>query len=156
MKENVLDLLMYLFQHYMDTDMDEEPDRDTLTVELQQAGFSPHEIVRAFDWLDGLTDERFGDRQPGTTSMRVFAPEEIERLDMDCRGFLLYLEHAGILSPLIRERVIDRVMALSDDEIDLERLKWVVLMVLFNQPDQEVAFELIENMVFDGVVENLH
>jgi Smg protein len=156
MKENVLDLLMYLFQHYMDTEMEEEPDRDTLQIELEQAGFSNHEITRAFDWLDGLVDENFSDRQPGKTSVRVFAPAEIEKLDLDCRGFLLYLEHTGILSPTVRELVIDRVMALNEDEIDLERMKWVILMVLFNQPDQDVAFEWIENMVFDGVVENLH
>jgi len=33
--------------------------------------------------------------------------------------------------------VIDRLMALEGDEIDLEKLKWVVLMVLFSQPGRK-------------------
>ena len=43
--------------------------------------------------------------------------------------------------------VIDRVMALEAEEIDLEQLKWVVLMVLFNQPGQEQAYDLLEDWV---------
>lgn len=156
MKENVLDLLMYLFQHYMDTETEEEPDRDTIQVELEEAGFSKNEIRHAFDWLDGLVDDNFIESRPGKKSIRVFSEQEIEKLDIHCRGFLLYLEQTGIMSPIAREMVLDRIMALTDEEIDLERMKWVTLMVLFNQPDQDVSFDWIEDVVFDGVVENLH
>jgi len=31
-------------------------------------------------------------------------------------------------------------MALEQDEMDLDDLKWVVLMVLFNQPGSEAAY----------------
>ena len=40
-------------------------------------------------------------------------------------------------------------MALGDDEIDLDQLKWVVLMVLFNQPGRESAYAWMEDMVID-------
>jgi Smg protein len=40
-------------------------------------------------------------------------------------------------------------MALDGDDIDLEKLKWVVLMVLFSQPGQETAFARMEDLVFD-------
>jgi Smg protein len=40
-------------------------------------------------------------------------------------------------------------MALEGDEIDLEKLKWVVLMVLFSQPGQETAFSQMEDLVFE-------
>ena len=44
-KENVLDVLMYLFENYLDDDDNEtEADRETLTVELEEAGFAKLEI----------------------------------------------------------------------------------------------------------------
>jgi Smg protein len=46
----------------------------------------------------------------------------------------MYLENVRILSSTQRELVIDRLMALEADEIDIEQVKWVVLMVLFSQP----------------------
>ena len=47
-----------------------------------------------------------------------------------------------------REVVIDRAMALDQDEVDLDDLKWVVLMVLFNQPGAEAAFAWMESQMF--------
>ena len=39
MKENVLDVLMYLFETYVDTEEDPEPDQHELRDELSRAGF---------------------------------------------------------------------------------------------------------------------
>jgi Smg protein len=57
-----------------------------------------------------------------------------------------------VLSPRARELVVERVMALDVEEISLEQLKWVMLMVLFNQPGQETAYDALEDMVLDQVV----
>jgi Smg protein len=81
---------------------------------------------------------------------------EEARLDAECRGFLMFLEHNGILDALQRELVVDRVMALDQEEIDLDDLKWVVLMVLFNQPGQEAAFAWMESHMFESEGEPLH
>ena len=51
-------------------------------------------------------------------SLRHYLPEEAERLGMEGRGLLLYLEQIGILDPATREIVIDRVMALDLKEGD--------------------------------------
>ncbi len=67
-------------------------------------------------------------------SMRIYTPEECERLDASCRGFLLFLEQIQVLNLETREMVIERVLALDTAEFDLEDLKWVILMVLFNIP----------------------
>ena len=80
---------------------------------------------------------------------QTFAALEQARLDTDCRGYLVHLEQVGILSPTQRELVIDRLMALEGDEIDIDKLKWVVLMVLFSQPGQETAFSRMEDLVFE-------
>lgn len=150
MKENILDVLLYLFEHLMIDDPDQ--DRDTLQDSLLEVGFTPQEIGKAFEWLDGLAELRpsYTARTPAAGGpVRVLAPQELERLDTEAQGFLLYLEQQGVLSPAQRELVLDRVMALEIDEVDEHELKWVILMVLFNQPDQEAAYSWLENLMFD-------
>jgi len=78
------------------------------------------------------------------------------RLDTDVRGYLMYLENVRILSGTQRELVIDRLMALEADEIDIEQVKWVVLMVLFSQPGQESAYAQMEDLVFEERSDALH
>ena len=51
---------------------------------------------------------------------------------------------------------MDRVMALETEQIDLEELRWVILMVLFNQPGLEEAYAWMEDLVFDGFGVYLH
>ena len=88
--------------------------------------------------------------------MRVFVEAELDRLDVECRGFLMFLEQHGVLDADQRELVLDRVMALDQDEIDVDDLKWVVLMVLFNQPGAEAAFAWMENQIFGDEPEPVH
>lgn len=158
MKENVLDVLMYLFENYLYDESDLEPDQETLKVELLEAGFPRTEVNKAFEWLAVLAAQR---QAPALTlqaerSIRVFSGKEISKLDTECRGFLMFLEQSGILTPANRELVIDRVMALETEEIDLEQLKWIILMVLFNQPGQEAAYAWMEDLVFDHLGGTLH
>ncbi len=159
MKENVLDVLIYLFDNYMDEDMEWEPDRDDLVLELEQAGFRDGEISGALDWLDGLAAHRAGlsesDSKP-EQAVRVFSGPELERLDVESRGFILYLCQHGILDPTHREIVIERAMALDDEEVALEQVKWVILMVLFNLPGQEATYAWMEDLVFENQIGLFH
>jgi Smg protein len=155
MKENVFDVLIYLFQNYMDGDEEHAPDPDALRDELLEAGFPGKEVTRAFEWLESLAE------QPpigslSSPSFRVFSHQEKSRLDTECRGFLMFLEQSGILTSTSHELVIDRLMALHEDPITLENLKWVVLMILFSQPSEEAAYARMENLVYDAVPEYLH
>ena len=47
MKENVLDVLMYLFETYIDAEEEPEADQNELRDELSRAGFGDSEIDRA-------------------------------------------------------------------------------------------------------------
>lgn len=151
MKESVLDVLMYLFETYMEEEDQPEADRDILRSELARAGFGEVQVDRALDWLDGLArDDGLNDsRAPTARAVRVFNRHELTRLDSDCRGYIMYLEQIGILSATQRELAIDRLMALDNEEIDVEQIKWVVLMVLFSQPGQEAAYARMEDLVFE-------
>lgn len=157
MKETILDVLLYLFEHYFYDDPDAVRDRDSLQNGLIQAGFSPAEINKAFDWLDELARQRPTAAAPRlNTPVRVYAEPELDRLDIECRGFLMFLEHSGVIDADQRELVLDRVMALDQDEVDVDDLKWVVLMVLFNQPGSEAAYAWMESQMFEDEPEPVH
>jgi Smg protein len=148
MTGSVLDILIYVFDQYMLAEAPEVPERETLAADLERAGFGRHNVERALDWLADLASER---SRPDMSSraLRVFSADELDRISTPCRGYLLQLEREGILSPLQREIVIDRLVALDSDEVDIDRLKWLVLMVLSSQPGQEQACARMEDLVFD-------
>ncbi len=158
MNENVLDVLMYLFETYVDTEEEPEADHNELRDELSRAGFRDPEIDRALDWLDGLTDHQdnlpYNAQTPHGT--RIYNDFEQERLDCECRGYITYLEQIGILSPPQREILVDRLLALETVDIDVEQIKWVVLMVLFSQPGQEFAYARMEDLVFEEGTGSIH
>jgi len=157
MKETILDVLLFLFENYFYDDPDAVRDRDSLQHGLIQAGFSPTEISKAFDWLEELADQRpTVDDARADGPVRIYAGAELDRLDCDCLGFLMFLEQHGVLDADRRELVIDRAMALDQEEVDLDDLKWVVLMVLFNQPGAEAAFAWMETQMFGDDPEPIH
>ena len=147
MKESVLDVLMYLFESYIDSQDEPEPSRYELKRELGRAGFNDREIDGALEWLDSLSTTD-ASNAPQNTAFRLFDAVEQERLDSASRGYLLHLEQIGILNAAQREIVIDRLLALDDEEIDVEQTKWVVMMVLFSQPGQQDAFAQMEDLVY--------
>jgi len=155
MKENIFDVLIYLFENYLDDDIDLLPDSEGIKTELLQAGFEQAEVNSAFDWLEALTEQ--SSIKPNITSaFRIFCQQEEIKLDMECRNFLLFLEHTGILTTTTREIVIDRAMAIENEKLTLDELKWTVLMVLLSQSDDDVAFSRMEDIVYDLTPALLH
>jgi Smg protein len=151
---SVLDILIFVFDRYMLEASPTVPDREHLARDLERAGFGRANVERALDWL---TDLAFGHERATLaaedgatpTGMRVFTDSELVRLSAECRGLLLTLERARVLSAQQREIVIERLLALEAEECDAEQLKWVVLMVLSSQPGQELAVERLGGLVAD-------
>jgi len=155
----MFEVLMFLFENYMDGNIVLKVDDETIIVELEKIGFDRYEIGRALQWLNGLQDmQKTVIAGPKFTphALRYYLPEESEQLGVDGKGFLLYLEQVGVLDPLTREVVIDRIMALEPMEVNLGRIKWVVLMVLFNQPDKKSALSLMQEMILADAFDVLH
>jgi Smg protein len=128
------DILVYLFEHCQHADV--AYDRERVAKKLSAAGFDDSDISEALHWLAGVVRAPVGEpsKLPDSRStFRVFAPRELVKLDAQCRGFLLTLEHSGILNPQDRELVLERSLAASGDSLTLEQLKLIVLMVLWNQ-----------------------
>ena len=156
MDNSVFDILIYVFDRYMLEELPASAERESLARDLESAGFGEANVERALDWLADLAAERERPNLRGDGSFRVFATQELARLDPQCRGLLVSLEAAGILSPSQREIVIDRLLALDTDELDLEQVKWVVLMVLSSQPGQDLAFQRLEAWVSSASASGPH
>lgn len=155
MKEDIFDVLIYLFENYLADEIEMFSDADSIATELINAGFDQTEINKAFDWLESLSEE--STITPTISSaFRIFSTQEKKALDLECRDFLLFLEHNQILTPDSREIVIDRAMALKNENITLDKLKWLVLMILLSQPDDETAFSRMEDIVYDLTPASLH
>jgi Smg protein len=158
MKESVLDVLIYLFDHYVEEELEISPDQEGLKSQLLQAGFADTQVTKAIDWLECLAMQKdeLDTESLSSRSIRVFNDVENEKLDVECKGFLLFLEQSGVIDSDDRELVIDRVMALETDYIELQQLKWVVLMVLFNRPGKEAAFTWMEDILMDDISAVIH
>ena len=157
MKETILDILIYLFENYEEADAPLIHDHNVLKTKLSEAGFAKSNISKAFNWLKELSAEmRTLDRLPTAFSNRFYNIEEMKKLDAECRGFLLFLEQQGILDAQSREWVIERLIALESDNINSFHLKWIVLMVLSNQPGQKTAFDWLEQLLYHETPDLLH
>ncbi len=158
MNENVVDILIYLFENYMDNDQESSSDQAAIQEELMQAGFPESEIQKAFRWMDGLADQQGAQPLGAYTdhALRIYTHDEMNHLDIESRGLMLFLEQTNILDPVNRERVIERAMALDTRQVGVDDLKWVVLMVLMNQPGQETAFAQMEDLVYNDIPVYLH
>ncbi len=109
MNGTVLDILIYVFDRYMLAESPDVPERDELALDLEQAGFAPPHVEAALDWLADLAGER--DRPAIETasasrSLRIYTESELNRISVECRGYLLSLERAGPRFP-ISESIAD-------------------------------------------------
>jgi Smg protein len=128
------DVLVYLFENCQQAEL--AYDRERVAKKLSAAGFEDADISEALHWLAGVLHGPHAVREPlpdARSSFRAYAPRELAKLDARCRGFLMTLEHSGILTADTRELVLERALAASGDALSLEQLKLVVLMVLWNQ-----------------------
>jgi Smg protein len=149
----MFDVLVYLYETYYRPDAC--PDSEALVKKLSAVGFEEEEISKALGWLTDLaeTTNEFSDRYPQQTSfsfgMRIYAQRELDALGTEAVGFLQFLESAKVINPIQREIVIERALAVNDaNELSLDKLKVIVLMVLWSQgkePDGLIFDELFSD-----------
>ena len=155
--EGVLTVLMYLFKNHMQENCTLDVGEKKLFLRLEELGFHRAVIDKAFRWLNNLLQGVHEPMQlPTKDSFRVFSDHECELLDNDCRYFLITLEQQSILNPHTRELIINQAIELASEGIDVSLLKWVTLMVLFNQPDEKQALVSMELFILDDTLGGIH
>ena len=128
------EILVYLFENCQHHELFNEKDR--VAKKLSAAGFDDFDISEALSWLAGVArapHRVFAPLPDSGAAARAYAPRELAKLDAECRGLLIYFEQSGILTPQMREHVIERALAANGEGLTVEQLKLVVLMVLWNQ-----------------------
>jgi Smg protein len=142
----MFEILMYLFESYFDAGSYPEPDK--LSRKLTAAGFEGEEISEALTWLSALQQQN-PDNYPATlehAGLRHFAELELQRISFEARQFLIFAEQQKMISAVEREMVIDRAVALQQENIKLDKLKLIMLMVLWNR-HRELDPLLVEELL---------
>ncbi len=145
----MFDILVYLYETYYRPDAC--PTSAALVKKLSAVGFEEEEISKALDWLTDLavTTNDLSDQYTQQTAFsfgtRIYVDRELDTLGTAAIGFIQFLESAKVINPIQREIVIERAIAASDEAISLDKLKVIVLMVLWSQgkePDSLMFDEL--------------
>ncbi|QCO71035.1 DUF494 family protein [Buchnera aphidicola] len=157
----MFDILIYLFENYVHSESRISIDYDSLTNDLSDIGFQKRDIYNALRWLKNLSCYKKNiissiNLLSNQISTRIYTQEESFKLNVDCRGFIIFLEQLEILTLDTREMIIERIMELDINEINLEDLKWIVLIVLFNVPGCETVYRKLENLLFNFKEDVIH
>ena len=146
--ELMFDVLVYLYEHYWRPDAC--PESGLLARKLTALGFEPDEISDALLWLEGLQALTQGIvLSPDVGSTRVYCDAELDRLGSEALGFLQFLVSAGVLTPRLREVVLDRVSAVPKGPVALDDFKVLVLLVFWSLGEEPDALILDELFVDD-------
>jgi Smg protein len=144
----MFDVLVYLYEHYWRPDAC--PESDLLVRKLSAVGFEEDEITEALTWLDGLQAvTQHAVLAPSDASSRVYCDVELDRLGAEALGFLQFLESAKVLTPALREVVLDRVLAVPRGPVAIDDFKILVLLVFWSLGEEPDALILDELFVDD-------
>lgn len=152
----MIEVLVYLFEQYYHGAG--YPDHDILAKKLARSGFDAEDIEDALDWLRGLTDQEESDFPLAFkegNSFRSYSVSEFAKLAPDARGFLAFLDSARVLTPTLRELIIERAMAMRNDAVNLKQLKIIVLMVIWTQRGN-IDTLMLEELLPDGEPRVVH
>lgn len=129
----MFDILLFLFESYFD--IGSYPDHDKLSVKLSAAGFEEDDINQALTWLSGLQQltRTAYPESINNSGIRLYTDFEEQRVGPEGLRFLSFWEHNKVITPIEREMIIDRVLALGRKSLSLDKLKLIVLMVLWSQ-----------------------
>ena len=144
----MLEVLAYLFEQFYNADG--LPDMSQLAKKLSLAGFEGEDIHDALTWLSELKQIDVAPYQKLDTNelgFRSLHPIELERMSEEAALFFHALDATRVLSAGERELVLDRLWREPDGEVALERIKLIVLMVIWQKRDA-LSNLLIEELLF--------
>ncbi|MDF0605659.1 DUF494 domain-containing protein [Neisseriaceae bacterium TC5R-5] len=127
----MFDVLAFLLEQYRASDV--LSNRGPLKRQLISTGFENEEIQDAFAWLESICASSSHNQADLAEGMRLYAAAEQKHLAVEIRGFIQFLEDHGALSPLQREIVLDKLMALPQEEVNIDHTKLITLLVLWTQ-----------------------
>jgi Smg protein len=131
----MFDILMFLFDSYFTAG--NYPAADKLSIKLTAAGFEEDDINSALTWLSSVRQlsETEYPEAINHSGPRYFAAFEQQRISLGGLQFIAFLASNKIITPVEREMIIDRAVALGRENLSTDKIKLITLMVLWNQHD---------------------
>ena len=146
-KEDFLDILLYLFEYYSEDPVRESDTSFVIRDHLIDAGFQDAVIDHAMDWVEIFKNPKEGMmlHSPSNSSVRILSDDEKNLLDVECQNYISRLEKFGLLTPEKRELLIDKLTSIGFEPMDLEVVKALSILMLFQEPSVEVRLHAYEN-----------
>ena len=146
-KEDFLDILLYLFEYYSEDPVRESDTSFVIRDHLIDAGFQDAAIDHAMDWVEIFKNPKEGMmlHSPSNSSVRILSDDEKNLLDVECQNYISRLEKFGLLTPEKRELLIDKLTSIGFEPMDLEVVKALSILMLFQEPSVEVRLHAYEN-----------
>ena len=146
----MFDVLVYLYETYYRPDAC--PDTVALARKPSAVGFEDDEIAEALAWRTrlaestGTLNEQCRQQQAVSSSgLRIYVEQEMNALGVAAVGFIQFLESAKVLDAVQREIVVERALAVNESPLPLDKLKVIVLMMLWSQGKEP------DGLIFDEV-----
>lgn len=143
MKDTLFSLLSELFEQHLEDNAPDHPSFEQLIEHLERHGVEVKMLLE-----DGVG-------RPSRTALRVYTPEEIQKLNRDCRSFLLFLEQADVIAPGAREHIIHEAMQSEEPYIELHDLKIIILELLSDETEHPLFSAWLEYLLFRDQQETL-
>ena len=127
----MFEVLVYMFENYVEANI--KPDHNTLAQELFEAGFDSNDINGAFEWfnsLETMADATGKETFRDSFATRIYSAEETNKIDIEGLSFLMFLKQSNIINSALHEVILDRAMALPQEEVGIDEIRWTVLMAL--------------------------
>lgn len=145
----MFEVLVFMFENYFAHHA--MPDADVMGQELSAAGFEQTDIDGAFDWYDEMKyrltqpDIKYSHQYSG---MHVFSETELKKINTESIGFVMFLQQANVINDMERDLIVDRAMALKQQEITVEEMRWITMIALWNE-GREKDYLFVEDAFFN-------
>ena len=139
MKEETFNLVIELLEAvHQDNQFIDDSQLDLIQA-LEDAGVPQIELDRTVAWLNELnqTDMQRTFNQPSANSIRIFSEEERQKITSDALQWIIQLENLGMINTILREQVIERVMACDFDEVSVTHTQWIAYLVLAHHGSEQ-------------------
>lgn len=152
----MFEVLIFMFENYFSNHA--LPDNDVMVQELSAAGFEKTDILGAVDWFHEM--KSMLTKPPVIyshkhTATRMFTSSELKKINTESIGFILFLQQANVINDVERDLIIDRAMALKQEQINIEEIRWITMIALWNE-GREKDYLFVEDALFNPRGLTLH
>lgn len=152
----MFEVLVFMFENYFAHHA--MPDSEVLTQELSAAGFAQSDISGAVCWFDEM--KTMLNQPPAIynhqhSATRIFATLELKKINTESISFILFLQQADVINDVERDLIIDRAMALKQQHIHIEEMRWITMIALWNA-GREKDYLFVEDALFNPRGLTLH